>query len=137
MKRILFALAGLFLAGCASLDEDLTPPQQAYALNKEYQAVAHVAFGYLQSPAASAKAKEAIQAADQVAFDYVEQTTQQARAWQAAAAAPAAAAVEQGIFSRLFERARAAVATLGGLLPSAYPEPGEAVDPAFLPVTPD
>lgn len=109
-------LAGV-LAGCSMFRSDLTPPLQAYALNKEYQAVAEAALGLMQSPLTSAKLKATIKAADQVAFDYVNSVTEQASAWEQAPAG-VGEAVETSVFERLFDRARNAVAALGNLIAS-------------------
>jgi hypothetical protein len=75
----LLVLAGsLALGACANGDH---PPQQAYLLNKEYQAGANVALGVVQSPAVPDKVKSCIKVADNIAFNYVTQATNQAKDW--------------------------------------------------------
>lgn len=115
MKKLF--LVGALLVGlsaCSQFSGDLNPPQQAYALNKEYQAVGRVALGCLKVPACEAKAGDAIRSADSIAFTYVENTTAQAKDWQAAPEEDKA--TEAGVFATIFASAKAAVASLSSLL---------------------
>jgi len=116
MKRIFLATAlSLSLAGCSLFgNADLNPPQQAYALNKEYQVAAHAALSCKKLPACWEKAGDAIQAADAVAFDYVESTTEQAKDWNDAPANDKPA--ELSAFQSIFALAKAAIGKLAGLI---------------------
>lgn len=79
LRNLLLASALLLgLSACANGDN---PPQQAYLLNKEYQAGANVALGVVQSPAIPEKVKACIKVADNIAFNYVTQATAQAKDW--------------------------------------------------------
>lgn len=104
----------LLVGGCANMFGGDTPPQQAYALNKEYQAVAHVALACLQQEACKDLAGDAIKAADNVAFAYVAQVTAEAKAWDLAPDDQKDA--EASGFDKLFSLARSAVTALSDII---------------------
>jgi hypothetical protein len=108
----LLALAGsLVLAACANGNN---PPQQAYLLNKEYQAGANVALGVVQSPAVPDKVKSCIKVADNIAFNYVTQATNQAKDWNNAPADQKPA--ELTLFQKLYQLGLSAVGNVSAIV---------------------
>jgi hypothetical protein len=72
----------LLLAACA---QGKTPLDDAYALNGEYQAIAHAELAFMRSPLGDDECvKSRIKAADRVAYSYVEKVTESSLAWSAA-----------------------------------------------------
>lgn len=113
MKFALVMMMGVLLSSC-SLFQTQNPPQEAYALNKEYQAVAVVAEGVLKSDVATPVIECSIKAADSVAFGYVTQVTVQAQAWNSAP--DANKPEEQTVFDKLVTLGRAALDNLNSIM---------------------
>lgn len=116
LHRCILALAGpvlcaMLLAGCA---QGNTPLDDAYALNGEYQAIAHAELGFLTSGYANDKAKAAVKAADNVAYGYVTDVSAQAKVW--AQAPDDQKPREASLFDRIMTLGRNAVANLSGIL---------------------
>jgi hypothetical protein len=111
--KILLVANLLLLGGCA-LFQTQNPPQEAYAINKEYQAVATVELGVLQNVSIPATVKCAIKAGDNVAFGYVTQTTVQAKAWNDASSDNKPA--ELTAFNKLMILARSALDNLTSII---------------------
>jgi hypothetical protein len=80
-RLILAALLAAGLMGCA---QGKTPLDDAFALNGEYQTVAHAELAFMKSPLADDCSKQKIKAADMVAFSYVSDASAQALAWSQA-----------------------------------------------------
>jgi hypothetical protein len=104
LRLTIFAALITVLTACA---QGQNPPQDAYALNKEYQALAAVELGYLKSGYANPTSACAVKTADNIAFGYVTQATQQAKDWNAASVDDKPA--ELTLFERLEALARSAL----------------------------
>lgn len=115
---MLIILVGVTVGGCSLFQSgELNPPQQAYALNKEYQAVARAALGCKAVPKCWELAGDKIQAADNAAFAYVEETTQAAKEWVAAPEeGEQSKEVVKTSFDHLLGIAKSAIAKLTSLL---------------------
>lgn len=111
MRFLLFAATALFLTACANGDN---PPQQAYLLNKEYQAGANVALGVVQSPTVPDKVKSCIKVADNIAFSYVTQATAQAKDWNNAPADQKPG--ELTLFQKLYQLGLSAVGNVSAIV---------------------
>lgn len=125
-------LAALVISGCSIFKSaELNPAQQAYLLNEEYQAAADAALACKAIAKCWDIAGDKIKVADAVAFSYVEKTTLAAKKWVAAQSedesppeveapltdvASSGKGAETAVFSSLYEKAKAAVAKLAGLL---------------------
>lgn len=111
LRLTVFLAVVVILTGCA---QGQNPPQDAYALNKEYQALTSVELGYLQSGYATPTAACSVKTADNIAFGYVTQVTQQAKDWNTASEEDKP--TELDLFERLKTLARSALDNVAAIM---------------------